>query len=122
MGAAQRRDYQRRLGCDEAGPAERTVDVDEQERGERKLEAYEAEELEESGLEKMGDVSIYVNEELVLMGGSGPVPYTTLLTEEEYQDFRDLAEKKEPTDEEVARGQALLRLMMDRYPDGPTPK
>ena len=96
--------------------------MDEQERGASKLEAYELEELEESGLEKMGEVSLYVNEELVLMGGSGPVPYTTLLTEEEYQDFRDLAENEEPTEEEVARGQALLRLMMDRYPDGPTSK
>jgi hypothetical protein len=100
--------------------AERTVDVDEQERRERKLEAYEREELEESGLEKMGDVSMDVDEELVLMGGRGPVPHRDLLTEEEYQAFRDIAEKKEPTEEEVARGQALLRLMMDRYPDGPT--
>lgn len=96
--------------------------MDEQERGERKLEAYELEELEESGLEKMGDVSVHVDEELVLVGGSGPVRYGDLLTEEEYQAFRELAEKKEPTEEEVARGQALLRLMMDRYPDGPTPK
>ena len=96
--------------------------MDEQERLERKVEAHGLDELEESGLEKMGDVSLYVDEELVLMGGSGPVPYTTLLTEAEYQDFRDLAEAKEPTDEEVARGQALLRLMMDRYPDGPASK
>jgi hypothetical protein len=96
--------------------------VDEQERRERRLEAYELEELEESGLEKMGDVSLYVNEELVLMGGRGPVPYSDLLTEEECQAFRDLAEKKKPTEEEVGRGQALLRLMMDRYPDGPTSK
>jgi hypothetical protein len=96
--------------------------VDEQERGESKLEAYELGELEESGLEKTGDVSLYVHEELVLMGGRGPVPYTTLLTKEEYQAFRELAEKKEPTEEEVARGQALLRLMMDRYPDGPPSK
>jgi hypothetical protein len=94
--------------------------VDEEERRERRLEAHELEELEESGLEKMGDVSLYVDEELVLMGGRGPVPYSDLLTEEEYQAFRELAEKKEPTDDEVARGQALLRLMMDRYPDGPT--
>ncbi len=96
--------------------------MDEQERGESKLEAHELEELEESGLEKMGEVSLYENEELVLMGGSGPVPYTTLLTEEEFQAFRELAEKKKPTEEEVASGQALLRLMMDRYPDGPTAK
>jgi len=96
------------------------VDVDEQERRERRLEAYELQELEESGLDKVGDVSIDVDEELVLVGGRGPVPYRDLLTEEEYQAFRELAEKKEPTEEEVARGQALLQLMMDRYPDGPT--
>jgi hypothetical protein len=101
------------------GPAERTVDVDEQERREQKLEAYEADELKVSSLEKMGDVSIGVDEELVLVGGRGPVPYSDLLTAEEYHAFRELAEKKEPTEEEVARGQALLRLMMDRYPDGP---
>ena len=96
------------------------VDVDKQERRERRLEAYELQELEESGLDKVGDVSIDVDEELVLVGGRGPVPYRDLLTEEEYQAFRELAEKKEPTEEEVARGQALLQLMMDRYPDGPT--
>ena len=94
--------------------------MDEQERRERKLEAYEADELKVSGLEKMGDVSIGVDEELVLVGGRGPVHYKDLLTEEEYQVFRELAEKKEPTEEEVARGQALLRLMMDRYPEGPS--
>ena len=96
--------------------------MDEQERRERKLEAYGLEELEESGLEKMGDVSMDVDEELVLVGGRGPVPYTDLLTEEEYRAFRELAEKKDPTEEEVARGQALLRLMMDRYAEGPTSK
>ena len=94
--------------------------MDEQERRERRLEAYELQDLEEAGLEKMGDVSADVDEDLVLVGGSGPVPYRDLLTEEEYQAFRELAEKKEPTREEVARGQALLQLMMDRYPDGPT--
>jgi hypothetical protein len=82
--------------------------VDEQERRERKLEAYEMEELEKSGLEKMGDVSLDVDEELVLVGGPGPVPYRDLLSKEEYQAFRDLAEKKEPTEEhaqdEEARG------------------
>jgi hypothetical protein len=93
--------------------------MDEQDRSERKLEAFELEELEESGLEKMGDVSGDVDEELVLVGRRGPVPYRVLLTEEEYLAFRELAEKKEPTEGEVARGQALLRLMMDRYPDGP---
>jgi hypothetical protein len=96
--------------------------MDEQDRRERKLEAYELEELEESGLQKMGDVSMDVDEELVLVGGRGPVPYRDLLTEEEYQAFRELAEKKRPTEEEVARGQALLGLMMDRYPNGPTAK
>jgi hypothetical protein len=96
--------------------------VDEQERGESKLEAYELGELEDSGLEKRGEVSLDVHEELVLVGGRGPVPYSSLLTEEEFRAFRELAEKKEPTDEEVARGQALLRLMMDRYPDGPGAK
>jgi hypothetical protein len=96
--------------------------MDEQERRESMLEAYELQELEESGLEKMGVVSVDVDEELVLVGGQGPVPYKQLLTEEEYQAFRELAEKKEPTPEEVARGQALLQLMMDRYPDGPSPK
>jgi len=96
--------------------------VDEQERREEKLEAYELGELEESGLEKMGDVLVDEDEELVLVGGNGPVPYTDLLTEEEYQAFRELAEKKEPTQEEVERGQALLRLMLKRYPDGPTSK
>ena len=94
--------------------------MDEQERRERKLEAYALEELEESGFEKMGDVSEDVDTELVLVGGRGPVPYRDLLTEEEYLAFRELAEKKEPTDEEVVRGQVLLRLMMDRYPDGPS--
>jgi hypothetical protein len=98
------------------------VDVHEQERNGRKLEAYKLEELEESGLEKMGDVSMDVDEELVLVGRRGPVAYRDLLTEEEYQAFRELAEEKKPTEEEVARGQALLRLMMDRYPDGPTSK
>ena len=96
--------------------------MDEQERRERKLEAYGLEELEESGLEKMGDVSMDVDEELILVGGRGPVPYKDLLTEEEYRAFRELAEKKDPTEEEVARGQALLRLMMDRYAEGPTSK
>ena len=94
--------------------------MDEQERRETKLGAYEAQELEESSLEKMGDVSRELDEELVLVGARGPVPYTDLLTEEEYKAFRELAEKKDPTEEEVARGQALLRLMMDRYPEGPT--
>ena len=96
--------------------------MDEQERGERKLEAFELKELEESGLEKMADVSGDVDEELVLVGRRGLVPYRVLLTEEEYLAFRELAEKKEPTVEEMARGQALLQLMMDRYPDGPTSK
>jgi hypothetical protein len=96
--------------------------VDEQEQGEKKLEAYELLELEESGLEKMGEVSVEVDEKLVLVGGRGPVPYRDLLTEEEYRAFRELAEKKEPTAEEAARGQALLQLMMDRYPDGPAAK
>jgi hypothetical protein len=63
-----------------------------------------------------------MEEELVLVGKRGPIPYKDLLTEEEYQAFRELAEKKEPTDEEVALGHSLLQLMMDRYPDGPTPK
>jgi len=102
-------------------PAERMADVDEQERREKKLEAYELQELEESGFEKMGDTPVDVDQELVLVGRRGPVPYRDLLTEEEYQAFRELAEKKEPTQAEVARGQALLQLMMDRYPDGPTP-
>jgi hypothetical protein len=100
--------------------------MDEHERGERDLEALELEELEISGLEKTGELSIEADvdemEELVLVGGSGPVPYSTLLTKEEYQAFRELAEKQEPTAEEVARGQALLRLMMHRYPDGPGTK
>jgi hypothetical protein len=98
--------------------------MDEHERGERDLEALELEELEISGLEKTGELSTDLDdmEELVLVGGSGPVPYKTLLTEEEYHAFRELAEKKEPTDEEVARGQALLRLMMNRYPDGVDPR
>ena len=57
--------------------------MDEQGRGERKLEAYGLEELEESGLEKMADVDVDVDSKLVLVGGSGPVPYSKLLTEEE---------------------------------------
>ncbi len=93
--------------------------MDEQERRERRLEAYGLQDLEDEGLEKMGDVSEAADEELVLVGGKGPVPYRDLLTEEEYETFRELAEKKDPTDEEVARGQALLQLMMDRYPEGP---
>jgi hypothetical protein len=96
--------------------------MEEQERGEAKLEAYELEELEESGLEKTGELSMDVGEELVLVGGRGPVPYRNLLSVEEYLAFRELAEKQEPTEEEVARGHALLRLMMDRYPDGPGTK
>jgi hypothetical protein len=96
--------------------------VDEQDRRGEELEAHELEELEESGLEKSGEASIDVDAELVLVGGRGPVPYGDLLTPEEYRAFRELAEKREPTEEEVARGQALLRLIMDRYPDGPTAK
>jgi hypothetical protein len=94
--------------------------VDERERRDGQLEAWELQELKESGAEKMGDVSVDVDEELVLVGGRGPIPYRQLLTEEEYQVFRELAGKKEPTAEEVARGQALVQLMMDRYPDGPS--
>ncbi len=60
--------------------------------------------------------------DLVLVGDCGPVPYERLLTEEEFRAFREIAEKAEPTDEEVTRGQALLRLMMKRYPDGPGAK
>jgi hypothetical protein len=104
------------------GREERMVDVDERDRREGQLEAWELQQLKESGSEKMGDVSADVDEELVLVGGKGPVPYKSLLTEEEYQAFRVLAEKEDPTPEEVARGQALLQLMMDRYPDGPVPK
>jgi hypothetical protein len=98
------------------------VDVDEQGRREGQLEAWELQQLKESGSEKMGEVSADVDEELVLVGERGPVPYRDLLTEEEYRDFRELAERNEPTHEEVARGQALLQLMMDRYPDGPVSK
>jgi hypothetical protein len=104
------------------GPAERMIDVDEQERREGQLEAWELQQLKESGSEKMGDMSAPVDEELVLVGDRGPVPYKDLLTKEEYRDFRELAEKGEPTQEEVARGQALLQLMLDRYPDGPASK
>lgn len=93
--------------------------MDERDRREGQLEAWELQQLKESGSEKMGDVSPDVDEELVLVGDRGPVPYTDLLTEEEYRDFRELAEREEPTPDEVARGQALLRLMMNRYPDGP---
>jgi hypothetical protein len=94
--------------------------MDEQERREKKVEAYTLSQLEESGLEKMGDLAAAdTDSELVLVGDSGPVPYETLLTSEEYHAFRELAAKTDPTAEEVARGQALLRLMMKRYPDGP---
>jgi hypothetical protein len=104
------------------GPEERTVNVDERDRGEGQLEAWELQQLKESGSEKMGDMSANLDEELVLVGARGPVPYKDLLTEEEYRDFRELAEVEEPTPEGVARGQALLQLMMDRYPDGPASK
>ncbi len=93
--------------------------MDGQESRESKVEAYTLDELEESGLEKMGAVIADVDRELVLVGDRGPVPYEDLLTEEEYRAFRELAEKSEPTEEEAARGQALLRLMMKRYPGGP---
>ena len=96
--------------------------VDEREYEERKLEAAGLEELEESGMEKIGEISIDADEELVLVGDRGPVPYGDLLTKDEYLEFKELAENQAPTDEEVARGHALLRLMMKRYPDGPTPK
>jgi hypothetical protein len=75
--------------------------------------------MDEQARRDRKDVSRDVDEELVLVGGRGPIPYTDLLTEEEYRAFRELAEKKDPTEEEVARAQVLLRLMMDRYPEGP---
>jgi hypothetical protein len=96
--------------------------VDERERREGQLEAWELQQLKESGAEKMGEVSADVDEELVLVGDRGPVPYKDLLTKEEYREFRELAETNEPTPEEAARGQALLQLMLDRYPDGPASK
>ncbi len=96
--------------------------MDERQRREADLEAWGLQELKESGLEKMGDISVDADEELVLVGAQGPVPYRDLLTDEEYRAFREIAEKKDPSDEEVARGQALLRLMMKRYPDGPKPE
>jgi uncharacterized protein (DUF2249 family) len=93
--------------------------MDDHERREKKVEAYTLEELEESGFEKVGDPFVDVDEELVLVGDHGPVPYRDLLTEEEYQAFRELAEKGEPTEDDVIRGQDLLRLMMKRCPGGP---
>lgn len=96
--------------------------MDERDRREGQLEAWELQQLKESGADKMGDSFSDVDEELVLVGDRGPVPYRDLLTSEEYRDFRELAEMKEPTPEEVARGQALLQLMLDRYPDGPASK
>ena len=68
------------LGTD--GPAERMVDVDEQDTREGQLEAWELQQLKESGSEKMGDVSAAVDEELVLVGKRGPVRYRDLLTKE----------------------------------------
>jgi len=96
--------------------------VDEQEHQERRLEAAELKALEESGMEKTGEISLDADEELVLVGDRGPVRYGDLLTQEEYHEFKRLAENQAPTDEEVARGHALLRLMMKRYPDGPAPE
>lgn len=96
--------------------------MDEQERGERKLHAYELKKLEEEGLEKMGEISLGADEELVLVGDQGPVPYENLLTDEEYRDFRELAENEDPSETEIARGHELLRLMMKRYPNGPPSK
>ena len=93
--------------------------ADEQERNPQQLEAYELSELEESGMEKAGELEIESDEELVLVGDEGPLPYKALLTPEEFKDFREIAEKGDPTDEEVARGQDMLRLMMKRYPNGP---
>ena len=84
-----------------------------------RLEAYELADLEESGMEKRGELVVESDEELALVGDKGPVPYQALLTEEEYRSFREIAEKSDPTDDEVARGQDLLRLMMKRYPNGP---
>jgi len=96
--------------------------MDDKERRERNVEADTLRELEESGLDKTGDIAPDTDSDLVLVGQSGPVPYEKLLTEEERETFRELANKSEPTEEEVARGQALLRLMMQRYPDGPGPE
>ena len=93
--------------------------MSDEQRRENKLEAYTLSELEESGVEKVVDLTPDTDSDLVLVGDKGPVPYEQLLTAEEFHTFQELAQKSEPTQEEVARGQALLRLMMKRYPEGP---
>jgi hypothetical protein len=96
--------------------------MSDEERRENKLEAYSLSELEESGVEKLDDLTPDTDSDLVLVGDKGPVPYEQLLTKAEFSAFQELAQKSEPTQEEVARGHALLRLMMKRYPDGPAPE
>ena len=93
--------------------------MSDEERRENKLEAYTLSELEESGVEKVVDLTPDTDSDLVLVGDKGPVPYEQLLSADEFRSFQELAQKSDPTQEEVARGHALLRLMMKRYPDGP---